>query len=152
MTPEIQDLIKRRRVFYDVSPYYVIDEQRPVGHAVIMRRIQAGFDVTLYAQGAEAPVRLVAGDVEFQSTLNELERLAHEVVPESSGSSKITITPYHDELVIDTHRHLEPEAFVRIRITDIRDWTKPEGGVQEQTLSLIRKNLRELEVPEGSSI
>ena len=71
--------------------------------------------------GALAPLRLTAGDAEFQSTLNDLEQLAQQVVSEPDSSSRITIAPFADQLVIDAHRKMSPEAFVRIRITDKHD-------------------------------
>ena len=69
MTTPIQNLIKERRVFYEVSPYYGVDEERPVGRPVSMKRIQAGFDVNLYVLGAETPLRLDVDDARFHSML-----------------------------------------------------------------------------------
>src|SRR5690349_17628253 len=100
MTTPIQNLTKARRVFYEVSPYYVVDEERPVGRPVSMKRIQAGFDVNLYALGAETPLRLDVDNARFHSTLKELEQLASEVVPEHSESTNITIAPFEDSLVL----------------------------------------------------
>ena len=148
MTTPIQNLIKERRVFYDVSPYYVVDEERPVGYPVSMNRIQAGFDVNLYALGAETPLRLDVDDAQFHSMLEELDQLASEVLPEHSESTNITITPFEDSLVLDTHRDLAPEASVRIRITGARNGFDREGNAEERVLSSIRTKLAEWKVPE----
>jgi hypothetical protein len=148
MTTPIQNLIKERRLFYEVSLYYVVDEERPVGRPVSMKRIQAGFDVNLYGLGAVTPLRLDVDDARFHSMLEELEQLASEVVPEHSESTNITITPFEDSLVLDTHRDLAPAASVRIRITGARNGFDREGNAEERVLSRIRTKLDEWNVPE----
>jgi hypothetical protein len=46
---DIHDVLERYHVRYEVRPYYVVLDQRPAGAPSVERRIQAGFNVDLYA-------------------------------------------------------------------------------------------------------
>lgn len=151
MPSDISDLIQRQHLFYEVSPYYVLDLEQPEGLRPIRNRVQAGFDVDLHAAGAETPLQLTVGDQQLQSTLNDLEEIAREILPPPAAGSEIAIVPFEDSLVLDTHRNLRHEAVVRIRIAHWRGLSQPEGPPEEQALSQIREKLRKLGVPEGGS-
>lgn len=151
MSSAISDLIQRQHLFYQVSPYYVLDVEQPEGLRPIRRRVQAGFDVDLYATGAEKPLELTLGDQQLHSTLNDLEEVARELLPPPVDGSDVAIVPFEDSLVLDTHRNLRHEAVVRIRITHWRGLSEPEGPPEEEALFQIRKKLRQSGVPEGGA-
>ena len=99
MSSSIRELIDRQKVFYEVSPYYVVDLEGPVNRPSNGKRVRAGFDVDLYASGAEGTLQLTAGDRQFQATLKSPEELAGEILPPPADGSDIAIIPFENSLV-----------------------------------------------------
>jgi hypothetical protein len=147
--PSPSNQIEQPHIYYEVSPYYVMDLEYPVGRSPIRQKVQAGFDVDLYATGAEKPLHLSVGDQQLRATQQELQEFAREVLPPANGLD-VSIIPFEDELVLDTHRNLRPEARIRIRIAHWRGVNEPAGPTEEQALSRVRDNLRKLGVAEGA--
>jgi hypothetical protein len=45
---EVRRVIEDHQAFYEVTPYYVLFEERPPGGHPSSRRIQAGFDIDIF--------------------------------------------------------------------------------------------------------
>src|SRR5215467_10161179 len=151
ITENIRGLIEKHKIFYEIMPYFVLLDERPVGKPAIHKRVQAGFDINLYALYAapEQPLRTGSGNEEFRATEEDLQRVAREIVSEAKSSDEIEITPFENSVILDIHQNLRPEAFLRIRITHDRGLAQPEGPMEEQTLAVIRERLLQLGVPDG---
>src|SRR5215467_9457590 len=62
MAPDVREadvhgVLERHRVRYEVHPYYVVSELRPVGAPPVDKRVRAGFDVDLFGtvEGMQLP-------------------------------------------------------------------------------------------------
>ena len=67
MSLDLGALLQDQQAFYEVWPYYVLLDEHPVGRSPVRRKVQAGFDVDLYAAGKTQAPHLVDGksDVHF---------------------------------------------------------------------------------------
>jgi hypothetical protein len=140
---EVQGVLQRHRVRYEVCPYYVSFEQRPPG---VGQRIHAGFDVDLFGtlDKMEVP-RLLReeGDI----VIGYFEAVAREVQSQVGQGCTVEIISYPDSLVLDSH--FQPQAMVRIRISHSRGLDQSEGGSEEQALEAIRDKLHALGLRES---
>lgn len=146
----IRALIEKRRMFYEILPYYVVLDERPAGKRATRKRVQAGFDINLYATGPEKPLMRAGGNEEFRATVEDLQQAAREIVSRVKSPGEIEITPFENSVVLDTHRDLRPEASLRIRITHDRGLAQSEGPLEEEILAEIQQRIRELGVQDGS--
>ena len=48
MSGNVREIIESHHCFCEVSPYYIVSEDRPVEGAVSVRRVHAGFDLDIY--------------------------------------------------------------------------------------------------------
>jgi hypothetical protein len=149
MSLDLRALFQDHQTFYEVWPYYVLLDERPEGRSPVRRKVQAGFDVDLYAAGKRQQLELADGNPDVPVLAMALEEAARLIVPAAKERSEIQILPFENSLVLDTHRNLRAEALVRIRITHNRGLDKPEGPAEEEALSEIRKKLENYGVHEG---
>jgi len=145
----LEALIEKHKISYEVLPYYVLLDERPAGKPAIHKMIQAGFDIDLYAAGPEGPIGTEAGNEELRAIEADLRRVAREIVPQAYSPDEIETTPFENSVILDVHRNLRPEAALRIRITHYRGLAQPEGPIEEGILAGIRRRLRQLGVHDG---
>jgi len=144
---DIHEVLERHQVRYEVRPYYVVLDQRPVDAPPIQQRVQAGFDVDLYGtlEKEELPLFQSEG---ARRVVDYFETIAKEIQLKVGHKCTIEIMPFIDSLVLDTHQHFQPQAMLRIRISHARGLDQPEGSPEEQALITIQGRLRELKVRE----
>jgi len=143
----IHELVQRQNVRYEVRPYYVVLDQRPVGAPPIEQRITAGFDVDLYGTLEKEQFPLFRTD-EAHRVLHYFESLAAEIQPRIGQKCAIEVIPYSESVVLDTHQDFQPQVVLRIRITHDRGLDQPAGPAEDQALSAIRGTLSELGIRE----
>jgi hypothetical protein len=143
---DVQGVLHRHNVRYEVRPYYVVLEQRPAGATPVEKKIRAAFDLDLYGALDKIQLPLFEGD-EGREVVAYFETMAKEIQSRADNDhTKVEVMPYADSLVLDTHQHFRPEVVLRIRITHARGLDQPAGPSEEQVLSDIRERLHQLEV------
>ena len=145
LDPEVRRVIEDHQVFYEVTPYYVLFEERPPGgHS--NRRIQAGFDVDVFG--------IVKGPApqpspEYELVYQALSRLAEAIRPPTSDGCSIEVISLSSTIIFDPKLHFEQEATLRIRIAHSRGLDQPAGPAEERTLQKLQEQLRTLGVKAG---
>jgi hypothetical protein len=139
-------IFMRHHVRYEVSPYFVVLDVRTFGAPPSQRRIQAGFDIDLYGNGFDHGAALSFENGDLRTTLNELYAACRAVVASATESSTIEIIPVEETLILNVKRHLEPEALVRIRITNSGGLDQPAGASEEKARAGITHSLESLGV------
>src|SRR5215469_8690640 len=79
MADNISSLVKEHHAFYEVSPYYVEVEERPLGRPVTARGIQAGFNIDVYGVRTEDNKLAMPRAHEYALGYAELKRLTGKV-------------------------------------------------------------------------
>jgi hypothetical protein len=148
MLSDVHEILKRHGARYEVRPYYILLDQRPVGAPPIQLRVQAGFDVDLYGALEKEQFPLF-GSEGARMLVDYLKTVAQGIQAKAGQHCEIEIIPSTDSLSLDTHQHFQPQAMLRIRITHNRGLDQPEGPPEEQALKAIRETLRELGVREA---
>src|SRR5262249_26309776 len=77
---KLREFLLQHGARYEVSPYYVLLDVRTFGVPPVQRKVQAGFDLDLYATGA-GHGSLSFDDSELEQILQELEEACREAVP-----------------------------------------------------------------------
>jgi hypothetical protein len=140
---EVRRVIEDHQVFYEVTPYYVVFEERPLGGPPSSRRIQAGFDIDVFGiVNGPAP----APSPEYELVFQALSRLAEAIQTHSSDRCSIEVIPLASTVIVDPKRHFQQEATLRIRIAHSRGLDQPAGPAEERTLHELQEQLKILGV------
>lgn len=136
MSDNIHELIKQHDAFYQVLPYYILQEERTHGTT---KRIQAGFDIDVYGikpSHEQHPGRdYVLGYV-------ALEKLVQTILPQIGESCSVEVIPFPSEVVFDAKRQFQEEGMLRIRVT--HKGLQPAGEPEERALKEIKERLHDL--------
>jgi len=143
MSENVRELIDQYHPFHEVTPYYVVFEERPHGATAARRRIQAGFDIDVYGITASLEREPYS---DYVLACTALQKVAETVLPHTSDRCSIEVIPFPSTVILDTRRHLQPKAMLRIRITHTRGLDQPAGASEEQALKEIEEQLRVLGV------
>ena len=143
---DVQGVFQRRRVRYEVRPYYVVLEQRPPRAPAVDQRIHAGFDVDLFGTLDKMEVPRLLRE-EGAIVIGYFEAVARQVQSKVGQRCAVEVVGYPDSLVLDSH--FQPQAMVRIRISHSRGLDQSEGPAEEQALEAIRGKLHELGLRES---
>jgi hypothetical protein len=140
---EVRRVIEDHQVFYEVMPYYVLFEERPVGGPPTSRRIQAGFDVDVFGivQGP-APEH----SPEYELVYHALSRLIEAIRSDTSEGCTIEVIPLESTVIFDFRSHFQEEATLRIRIAHCRGLDQPAGPAEEHALQKLQEELGSLGV------
>jgi hypothetical protein len=142
---EIHEFLERHHVRYEVRPYYVVWDQRPVGGRPTEQRVQAGFDVDLYGALDTWQLPLFSSE-EARNVVNYFESVAEQIQSEIGQHCTVEVIPYADSVTLDTHEHFRPEGMASIRISHDRGLDQPAGPSEERALKMIQETLHELGV------
>ena len=136
MSENLHELIEQHHAFYEVLPYYIVQEDRT--HKATTR-IQAGFDIDVYGikpSHEQHPGRdYVLGYV-------AVEKLVKTILPDVSEACSVEVIPFPSEVVFDAKRQFQEEGMLRIRIT--HKHLQPAGEPEGRALQKIKERLRDL--------
>jgi hypothetical protein len=145
---DIHEVLGRYHVRYEVRPYFVIWDQRPESAPATQQKVQAGFDVDLYA--AVEKYQVPVFDSEDARIFTEhFESLAREVQSAAGQHCRVEVIQSRDSLVLDTQAHLQPQVMLQIRVSHGRGLDQPAGPSEEQALKAICEALHELGIRES---
>ena len=145
---DVHEALEVHHVGYEVRPYYVVLDQRPAGAPPKEQKIQAGFDVDLYAAAEKYQVPTFDSE-DAHVVMDYFESLAREVQSAAGQHCTVEVIPSPDSLVLDTQKHFQPQVMLQIRVSHERGLDQPAGPSEEQALKAIREALHELGVRES---
>jgi len=140
---EILEFLERHQARYEVRPYYVLVDQRPVGSPPGQQRIQAGFEVDLYGAVEKAQWPPTGRD-EAPRIVEYFTTMTKEIQTRVGQHCSVEIIRSPATLCLDTREHFQPQAMLRILITHTRGLDQPSGPVEERVLNAIREMLGQL--------
>ena len=136
MSENIHELIEQHDAFYQVLPYYILQEE-PTHRTT--KRIQAGFDIDVYGMNPsheQHPGRdYVLGYV-------ALEKLVEAILLHTAESCSVEVIPFPSTVVFDAKRQFQEEGMLRIRIT--HKGLQAAGEPEELALKEIKERLHDL--------
>ena len=143
MSDNVENLVKQRHAFYEVSPYYVVVEESHGKPGYSTRRVLAGFDVDVYgARTSGEPVP----SPEYAQGYAALQKIAKTTTSHASDSCSVEVIEFPSTVFPDTRNHLQDDAMVRIRISHYRGVDQPAGEPEQRALDEIEKQLQMLSV------
>ena len=144
MPDDIRSLLKEHHAFYEVSPYYVLLDERPVGLPATTRRVQAGFNVDVYGIRTEDNEPAMPPPHEYALGYAELQKLAERVSQHATDSCSLEVIPFPSTAIIDSRNHGQVEAMIRIQISHERGLNQPAGSPEQRALEEVERELRTL--------
>ena len=145
MADNFGSLVKQYHAFYEVSPYYVELEERPVGLPAKTRRVQAGFEVDVYGVRPEDNEPAMPPPHEYALGYTELQKLAERVSQHATDSCSLEVFPFPSVAIIDPKGKVE--AIIRIRISHWRGLDQPAGPPEQRALEEVENELKSLGIP-----
>lgn len=144
MADNISSLVKEHLAFYEVSPYYVLLDERPVGLPATTRTVQAGFNVDVYGVRTEDTEPAMPPPQEYALAYAELQKLAERVSQHASDSCSLEVIPFFSTAIIDSRNHGQVEAMIRIQISHERGLNIPAGSPEHRALEEVERELKSL--------
>ncbi len=144
MADNISSLVKEHLAFYEVSPYYVLLDERPVGLTATTRTVQAGFNVDVYGVRTEDTEPAMPPPQEYALAYAELQKLAERVSQHASDSCSLEVIPFFSTAIIDSRNHGQVEAMIRIQISHERGLNIPAGSPEHRALEEVERELKSL--------
>jgi len=136
----IRELIKEHHAYYEVWPYYVVTDEGSGSPAGSTHRIQAGFDIDIYAARTEKELPFHSPKYELGYT--ELQKIATEVSRHTQDSCSLEVIPFPSTIFLDTKNDLRSQARLQIRISHWRGLNQPAAQAQERALQEIERELQ----------
>src|SRR5271165_7638680 len=134
MADNISSLVQEHQAFYEVSPYYVLLDERPVGLPAKTRRVHAGFNVDVYGVRTEDTEPAMPPPHEYALGYAELQKIAARVSQHASDSCSLEVIPFSSVAIIDTRNQGKVEAMIRIQISHERGLDQPAGPAEQRAL------------------
>ena len=146
MNAEIQKILRAHHCYLEVSPYFSVAEDRPVGEAPSVQRVHAGFDLDIYGEkvgdAADPPA-------EYWLVYEQLKDVAGAIGKSLAGTCSVDVIPFGSTIVLDSRNHLQPMAMLRIRVRHEGDIHERAGDIEQQVAKAVEAQLKELGVAEG---
>jgi hypothetical protein len=143
MTENIRSLVREHQAFCEVSPYYVVVEERKVGLPPVTRQIQSGFDVAIYGVNTSNHLEVPGCDPDYALGCAELRKLADEASLHTSDRCAVEVIPFSSSAILDLRNHAV-EASIRIRIHHYRGLDQPFGPPEQRALDEVVNRLARL--------
>jgi hypothetical protein len=140
---DLHELLAGYRVWYEYRPYLVVVDQRPAGGLAVQSKVQAGFEVNLWAVLQTEQFGLDRSP-KARAVRSYFEAFAKEIQSKVGQKCTVEIMPYGDSVILDTHEHFQSEAMLQIRISHGRGLDQPAGPAEEQALTALRDRLHNL--------
>jgi hypothetical protein len=135
MNEDVQSLLKRHDAFYEVSPYYVV---------AMRRRVQAGFDVDIYAARTEHADPFMPPPREYARGSAALAAIVKRVADDLAGACWVDAFPFPTSVTFGVRGHAgEPAAMFRIRIA-LSHTDGSVGAAESQALDEVERQLKAL--------
>jgi len=109
MSDNIHELIEQHDAFYQVLPYYILQQERTDG--TTKKRIQAGFDIDVY--GIKTSHEQHPGRDYLLGYL-ALEKLVETILPHIGESCSVEVITFPSEVVFEAKRQFQEEGMLRI--------------------------------------
>jgi hypothetical protein len=148
MSGDVRQVIESHHCYFEVSPYSIVTEDRPVGGAVSVRRVQAGFDFDIFGVKMSSQPDPAA---EYWLVYTRLKEVVDAVRHENNQACFIEVIPFGSTIVLDTRNHLQPMVMLRIRVTHNGDIHEPAGAAEQQAVKAVEAQLSTLGMPAGRS-
>jgi hypothetical protein len=144
MSHNLRSLIQEHHAFYEVSPYYVFDEQNHGSvTAKAARRVQTGFDIDIYGVNRKNDPVVPGWNSDYTLGYVELKKIAENVSRQHTDLCCIEVIPFPERGVFD-NRNRAMEAMLRIRISHYRGLDQPAGVSEQHVLREFETELQAL--------
>jgi hypothetical protein len=136
MSEKIHELIEQHHAFYEVLPYYIVQEDRTKGTT---KRIQAGFDIDMYGI---KPSHEQHPGLDYVLGYATLEKMVKTILLNTGAACSVEVIPFPSTVFLDTRMQFQEEGMLRIRIA--HKHLQPAGQPEECALKEIKGHLHDL--------
>ncbi|MGC2704512.1 MAG: hypothetical protein WA361_08365 [Candidatus Acidiferrales bacterium] len=143
MTEIFEALVKKYRVFYEVSPYHVLIEAAHGSPTATRQIIQAGFEVDVCGLSDKDKLELPPPD-DYALGYARIKEIADAVAQHASDCS-IEVIPFNSSVFSEGGANSRLKAVIRIQISH-RGIDQPVGPAEQHALEELERQLQGLGV------
>jgi len=136
VSENIHELIERHHAFYEVLPYYLVQED--LTHKATTR-VQVGFDIDVYGN---KPSHEQHPGRDYVLGYVAVEKLVEAILRNIGEACSVAVIPFPSTVFLDTRRQFQEEGMLRIRIA--HKHLQPAGEPEAHALQKIKEGLRDL--------
>jgi hypothetical protein len=146
MADDVRSLVKEHHAFYEVLPYYVVQEEKHGDQWPSTHRIQAGFDIDIYGVNAKNTLVPPGADPDYSLGYAELKQIVDKVAQNATDFCSLEVMELPSTVVVDVRDRNQAEAMLRIRISHGRGLDQPAGPPEQHALEEVVKQLNSIGV------
>jgi hypothetical protein len=139
-TRRLQSLVEKHTVYYEVSPEYMLVEDKPV---------KVGFELRLYGTHDHGSSRSTPGCERCVQTFEDLRQIAAWIVPREKRASWYEVQPFDHALHLTPRHSLRPEVVLTLKILHREGFNDPIDECEERCLKEMQEKLSGLGVQRG---
>ena len=136
-------MVKKYRVFYEVSPYHVLIEEAHGSPTATRQIIQAGFEVDVCGLSDKDELELPPPD-DYALGYARIKEIADTVAQHASECS-IEVIPFNSSVFSEGGANSRLKAVIRIQISH-RGIDQPVGPAEQHALEELERQLQGLGV------
>jgi hypothetical protein len=144
MSANLQQLVTKYRVFYEVLPYHVVIEEGHGSPTATRHMIQTGFDIDVHGLSNNDELELPPRD-DYALGYGQLKNIIDSVSHDANECS-IEVIPFPSTVFSEARQNFRSEAVIRIRISHCRGIDQPAGPAEQHALEEVEKHLQSLGV------
>lgn len=137
---DVQAWIRDHHASYEVSPYYLVLEDR-AGGVRTSRKVQAGFNVDVYGVSPEDDRLVPPPAHEYAVGYAVLQRLVAEVAHDAGDSCALEVIAFPGRIVLDSRGYGKVKAMVRITVSHLGPLDQPAGLSANGALEKVKERL-----------
>ena len=141
MSEDLSSLAAKHHAFYEVLPYYEMDDERQ-GGASVTTRVQTGFEVDIYGLKTKNELAPPGPDSDYAPAYAEVKKIAEEVAHHSGGHCSVEVIPSPSSAFLDAQDHTRVEARIQICISHLGDSGEAAGLPEQRALEELENQLR----------
>lgn len=143
MNDNMREILRRHDSSYEVMPYYVFLDERPVGAKPISKTVKAGFDIDVYSERGDDEAH---PSPEYEKAYEALRKMSEAVARDTTDSCFVDVVPFNSTVYLDPKRNFHSNTLLRIIVRHGRGMEQAAGAPEELAVKKVQEQLDQLGV------
>ena len=143
MTETVREVLRQYHSFYEVSPYYVFVDERPIGAKSTAKTVKAGFDIDVYSETVPDQAH---PSTEYARVYEALQKMTEAIAHDTTDSCFVDVVPFNSTVYLDPKQHFQSKTLLRISVRHGRGLQQAASTPEERAVKTLQGLLDQLGV------
>lgn len=148
MVDNVREVLKHHHSSYEVTPFYVFIDERPVGAKPISKTVKAGFDIDVFSEKDPDEVH---PSPEYERVYEALQRMTEAIAQDRIDSCFVEVVRFNSTVYVDPKRRFQSKTLLRIRVGHGRGLEQPASTPEERAVKKLQELLDQLGISSSKS-